>query len=68
MLYTIDFCDQTLWDVECLGKYHFLPLGGSWNFGGTHEFWKSKGANRRIFGTIRELKNFIDPIGKKSKY
>ena len=63
-----------------LGKYHFLPRGGGGGggggglleFGGTHEFWKSKEGNRRIFGTLRGRgrgggENFTDPIEKKIK-
>ena len=32
------------------GSIIFYHQGGSWNLGGTHEFWKSKRGNRRIFG------------------
>ena len=54
--------------VHRLGKYHFLPPGGTWNLGGTHEFWKSKGANRRIFGNLREgTEEFYRSYSKKLK-
>ena len=58
-------------DTFEVGKYHFLPPGGSWNLGGTHEFWKSKEGKRGIFGTLRGggKKNFTDHIEKnKSSY
>ena len=50
-----------------LGKYHFLPPGGSWSLGGTHEFWKSKGGTEEFLCTLRgEQKNFTD-LNKKIK-
>ena len=50
------------------GSVIFYHQRGSWNLRGTHEFWKLKGGNRRIFAILMgKQKNFTDPIEKNLK-
>ena len=43
------------------GSTNFYHQGAPGIWGETHEFWKSKGGSRRIFGSLRgEQKNFTE--------